>query len=328
MHLAGSAPGIARLAKLAADLGLPHEVESGVLRVPSSAACRLLERASSVLAPLEAQLIRVVTPAVGDHSVAGLIELVAEAPTLAELLARAEHARLLAAVRSRAGVSVGFQPVVDLSTTAAIGFEALLRVRVGSHDVAPAEVLAAADAAGWLCEVDAAARSAALADAAATIGERLLFLNVMPKSLPDPDGRLEAFADEVRDLGLDPGSVVLEMPIGPPGILRRQVDAIFRAGRDVGFLVGLDNVRTERDLDALEGVADVVKLDRSLVRGLPSSGCARTLGALVNVAGERSSLLVAQGIETPDHLGAVRDLGLRFAQGWLLGRPGPIPSLP
>lgn len=324
LHLTGPNAAVLRLARLAADLGLAHDVESGVLSLSAGDGGRLVEQASSVLAPLEARLVRAVKAEVDEVTAAELLALAAAAPTVANLVARGRHERLLEAIRSRAGVAVRFQPVLDLPSGRTVGFEALLRVRMGSQNVSPVEVLAAADDAGCLAEIDAVARSVAVADAAEGIGERLLFLNVLPASLPVPAEQLAPFAAEVVALGLDPGRIVLEMPVGPAGTLRRQVEAVFQATRDAGFLVGLDNVRNERDLDAIDVRPDIVKLDRSLVRGLPSPGATRSLGEVVRACGYEAASLIAQGIESPEQLRSVRELGVQLAQGWQLGRPGAI----
>lgn len=36
--------------------------------------------------------------------------------------------------------------------------------------------------------------------------------------------------------------------------------------------------------------------------------------------------LIAEGIETPDQLEALRELGVAFGQGYLLGAPQPAPA--
>jgi EAL domain-containing protein (putative c-di-GMP-specific phosphodiesterase class I) len=254
-------------------------------------------------------------------------ELLAKAvtsPTLANLAARRRHHRLLESINAREGVTVGFQPVIDLASNRPMGFEALLRVRAGGKDVAPADVLAAAEDAGRLVEIDAVARSVAVAAAVPTLGTRLLFLNVLPASLPIPSEQLVPLAAEVVAHGMEPGHVVLEAPVGPAGTLRRQLEAVFRVARDVGFKVGLDNVRSDRDLDAIDLRPDVVKADRSLVRGLPSANGTRVIANLVRDCMHSSSMFVAQGIETQEQLQAVRDLGVTVAQGWALGRPGAL----
>ncbi|HYD08484.1 MAG TPA: EAL domain-containing protein [Acidimicrobiales bacterium] len=322
--MAGPPATMQRLAALAGELGLRHKATSGALELEVEDAWKLAEHATDVVAPLEAGLVRVVRSATDD-----LLELVAAlgvAPTLGQLTARCRHRELLAALHDRSGVHVGFQPIVELATGVQIGFEALLRVRLDGRDVPPAEVLAAAEDAGRIVEVDAVARTVAADEAASVLGDRWLFLNVSPASLPVPVDQLGPFADHLRSLGLDPNQVVLEAPVGPAGVLRRQLASVFAAAKELGFEVGLDNVRSERDLDAAGWVPDVVKLDRSLVRGLPGSGATRALGAVVRECQHAASMLVAQGIENPDQLAAVRDLGVRFAQGWQLGRPGRITS--
>lgn len=326
VHLTGPLPAIRRLVAAAAELGLDHDVIGGVLRIPTDAAPALFDRAERVLAPLEAGLVRVVRTDLIPAEPAALLAATSAAPTLAHVAARRRHRALLDALHTRSGVAVGFQPVVDLASGLALGYEALLRVRVGGSDIAPADVLAAAEEAGRIVEVDAVARAAAVDAAMPALGDRLLFLNVLPASLPVPAEHLASFTRMVSEHGLDPSHIVLEAPIGPAGALRRQLEAVFIAAREAGFQIGLDNVRSDRDLGALMIRPDTIKLDRSLVRGLPSSSAARTFAQLVRESTHMRSQLIAQGIESAEHVGAVRDLGINVAQGWHLGRPGAIPT--
>ena len=48
---------------------------------------------------------------------------------------------------------------------------------------------------------------------------------------------------------------------------------------------------------------------------------------MVNVASSVSSDVIASGIETESELNSLRRLGVRFGQGYLLGRPLPITAL-
>lgn len=325
LHLTGPLPAIRRLATLAQRLQIPHEVTEGVLRVALDDAGALIDGAHNVLAPLESGLVRAVRTDLSSSPLS-LLTLAASSPSIANLAARRKHRRLLQVIQTRDGVTVGFQPVLELATSGILGYEALLRVRMGTTDTSPADVLSAAEEAGRLVEVDGVARSEAIRVAAATIGTRLLMVNLLPSSLPVPEEQLAPFANEVRSLGLDPGHVVLEAPVGPAGILRRQLESVFRAARTAGFLVGLDNVRSHRDLDAIDIVPDYAKLDRSMVRGLPSSNATRAIELVVKECSFSGAAVVAQGIESREHIEVVRDLGVRYAQGWALGRPGALPA--
>jgi EAL domain-containing protein (putative c-di-GMP-specific phosphodiesterase class I) len=71
---------------------------------------------------------------------------------------------------------------------------------------------------------------------------------------------------------------------------------------------------------------DVIKLDLSLIRGIDTDPVRRALtAALLSFAGEIGASIVAEGIETGGELEALRVLGVRHGQGYLLARPGPGP---
>jgi EAL domain-containing protein (putative c-di-GMP-specific phosphodiesterase class I) len=67
---------------------------------------------------------------------------------------------------------------------------------------------------------------------------------------------------------------------------------------------------------------DGIKIDRSFVQRLDDSD--RVLAvteAVIGLARRLGMTIVAEGIETPSQLQAVRSLGCHFGQGFLLGRP-------
>jgi hypothetical protein len=66
---------------------------------------------------------------------------------------------------------------------------------------------------------------------------------------------------------------------------------------------------------------EVVKLDLRLIQDRPSPEIAAIMHAVNAYTESSGALLLAEGIETDDHLQAARALGARFGQGWLFGRP-------
>jgi EAL domain-containing protein (putative c-di-GMP-specific phosphodiesterase class I)/putative methionine-R-sulfoxide reductase with GAF domain len=73
---------------------------------------------------------------------------------------------------------------------------------------------------------------------------------------------------------------------------------------------------------------DVIKLDRDLARGIDADPIRRSMAAaLVAFAAQTGAQVVAEGLETEDELATVRELGIAFGQGYLLGRPGPADAL-
>lgn len=70
---------------------------------------------------------------------------------------------------------------------------------------------------------------------------------------------------------------------------------------------------------------DLIKLDMSLTRDVDKDVGRRALVAsLIQYAREIGAKLVAEGVETDEELGTLRQLGVPLAQGFLLGRPGPL----
>jgi len=80
----------------------------------------------------------------------------------------------------------------------------------------------------------------------------------------------------------------------------------------------------------LERVVDlepsIVKLDLALTRGIHAHARKRAVVRhVVNLCKELGARVVAEGIETVDELSCVRDLGVDYAQGYLLARPAAPP---
>jgi EAL domain-containing protein (putative c-di-GMP-specific phosphodiesterase class I) len=76
---------------------------------------------------------------------------------------------------------------------------------------------------------------------------------------------------------------------------------------------------------------ELIKIDIDLTRGIDANPTCRALAAaLVAFAEEIGSTVVAEGIETAEELGTLRDLGVALGQGYLLGRPQhlPLPEVP
>ncbi len=69
---------------------------------------------------------------------------------------------------------------------------------------------------------------------------------------------------------------------------------------------------------------DILKIDRQLTSEIDADPARRALvTALIHYAGEIGAQLIAEGIETQEELETLRDLGVHFGQGFLLGKPQP-----
>jgi diguanylate cyclase (GGDEF)-like protein/PAS domain S-box-containing protein len=286
----------------------------------------------------------------------GVVELTADA-TVAELTGRAELA-VRAAAASGAGTAlryrpalgnaaarrdrlrddlpgawtrgefaVLFQPVVSLEEQRISGIEALLRWRHPElGDVPPAEFVPVAERAGvmdelqrWALEQAAtAAVSLPCTGAPLQLGVNISSSHVAARTL------VGDVAAVLHTTGLPPERLVLEITEATVLADGDHVGVDIEALRLMGVHVALDDFGAGRfslaDLTRLP--IDVLKLDRSFVARVDRDPKSRALCESVVTIGRALGLdVVAEGVETPAQLGALRGLGCGFAQGFLLARP-------
>ncbi len=69
---------------------------------------------------------------------------------------------------------------------------------------------------------------------------------------------------------------------------------------------------------------DVIKFDTSLTRGIDTDPSRiAMISALTEYARRTKSTVVAEGVETPEEEGTLRELGVHKGQGYLFSRPKP-----
>jgi len=217
-------------------------------------------------------------------------------------------------IEERAFVPV-FQPIVDLTTGAVIGFEALTRF---ADRIRPDRRFRDAAAVGLGLELEAATLTAALAAARELPAAGFVSLNVSPGLVLDDD-RLGCL---LRGASLP---VVLEItehvPVDDYTALRA---AIHRLGPSVRLAVDDAGAGYASFRHIVELRPDFVKIDIGLVRAIGDDPVRAALVAgMVHFAQQTGSTLIAEGIETEEELAALRALTVGLGQGNLFGCPEP-----
>ncbi|CAN5319591.1 hypothetical protein BH20ACT9_BH20ACT9_18840 [soil metagenome] len=244
------------------------------------------------------------------------------------MVGRAERAALDRLLDDR-GVTPVFHPVVDLDTGDTVAYEALARGPRGTLLERPDRLFALARRVGRLDELDWLCRVSALR-AAADAGLRspaTLFVNVEPATLgaPCPPGLRDDWERGAPGL-----RVVLEITERAVTARPAELLRVVEEARRRGWGIALDDVGADtRSLALLPFVRpDVVKLDLRLLHEQTTVGTADIVNAVGAHAERTGALVLAEGIETAGQADLARAMGARLGQGWLFGRPGPLPSPP
>jgi len=236
-------------------------------------------------------------------------------------------------------ISVAFQPIWNLQRGEVLGYEALMRPLSSTGLSGPQEVFDIAEKLGRAPELDRLCLSTILSRAWELPRDSLLFINLSPQSLEHGALRSGAFDTAIRDAGLVPARVVVE--ITERSVAR--VDVMVREARrlhDLGFRLALDDVGAgNAGLDMLRQVpVDFVKIDRSVIaEALIDEAAAAVLSGIIAFARHARTFVIAEGIETQAMLSIVHlaglpdpevDGGVQGVQGYLFGRPSlGIPGL-
>jgi EAL domain-containing protein (putative c-di-GMP-specific phosphodiesterase class I) len=242
---------------------------------------------------------------------------------------RRDRADMLDRILLEETVTTVFEPIVKLANREPIGFEALSRGPVGSGMETPAALFGIAEQSDREYELDSLCRRRALANARGIQPHQLLFLNILPTCIQDPDFQAVRVRETLATLGLGPRNLVLEVSerqaISNFPIFREATDHFSR----LGFRIALDDTGAGfSSLEAaLELSPDFLKIDMSLVRGIEESPVKQELlRGLGAVAAKMGSTLIAEGIETEHELEVIRGLGIECGQGFHLGRGTPSPG--
>ena len=226
--------------------------------------------------------------------------------------------RSLSQIMADRRITTLFQPVVDLSDRSVVGYEALSRGPAGPLH-APDALFGAARRTGCHRELDALCRELALtaAEAGGLAGPYQLFLNA------EPEAMLQFTAPEIT-CG---APVVLELTerelAARPG---RLLEAVASA-RSLGWSIALDDLGAHPDSLALLSLLrpEVIKLDLSLIQRRPDRDCAELMSAVRAQSERTGAVIVAEGVETDEHLDLALGMGATLGQGWMFGRPEPLP---
>jgi len=222
-----------------------------------------------------------------------------------------------------------FQPVVDLRTGECSSFEALLRWEHPERGLLmPNDFMQVGIESGVMLELGRRVLRAAcegLAEIRRTTGLDAIGVSIN-MSAPEVllPGTAEIAYAELRRAELPPQALVIEITETVLMVDLERANNILRFIKEGGIRIGLDDFGTAfSSLSWLRWLPiDVVKIDRGFVAGLPNDARnAAIIRAIVELSHSFEQEIVAEGIETPEQLQSLRELGVTQGQGYLFARP-------
>jgi EAL domain-containing protein (putative c-di-GMP-specific phosphodiesterase class I) len=219
--------------------------------------------------------------------------------------------------------SMAFQPIVDVERGVPFAYEALVR---GPEAQGALSVLDQVNdtnryAFDQACRVKAI--ETAMAAGIVDTGARLS-INFLPNAVYSPLACIQLTLRTAEKVALPLDRLIFEFTENEHMAAPDHVRSIIDSYRKIGFAVAIDDFGAgHAGLDLFARfTTDMVKLDMDLVRGIDADPRRRAIvRAVVGLCAELGTTLIAEGIETEAEAHTLRDLGIRYMQGYLFAKP-------
>jgi EAL domain-containing protein (putative c-di-GMP-specific phosphodiesterase class I) len=155
------------------------------------------------------------------------------------------------------------------------------------------------------------------------------FLNISPDVLENPRFVAGFTLALLEKYGISQKRIVIEITERVSIHDYARFEAAIRHYTGQGFRIALDDFGSGHSglVTLLSTRPHYLKLDMALTRGLHRDGYKQMIvKSVVALAENIGAALVAEGVENWDELESLAAYGVRYAQGFLLGRPSPVPK--
>lgn len=235
------------------------------------------------------------------------------------------------ALKSFSGLRMEYQPIIDLSSGAVSGREALIRwTHPTRGELSPSAFIPTAERTGLILAWGEWALLQSCKEAATWTDRATVAVNVSPVQL-----REESFASTLagilRQTRLSPQRLNIEVTetvlLNDDVVTRRNITRL----RALGIGLALDDFGTGfSTMSTLVRFSfDKLKIDSSFVKeSVHRRESAAVVRGIVALAREIGMPTTAEGIETQEQLDFVRLCGCTHAQGYLLGKPVRAHEIP
>lgn len=219
--------------------------------------------------------------------------------------------------------SMAFQPIVDIETGTPFAYEALVRGPRGEPAGSVLSQMTEANryAFDQRCRVKAieAAVAAGILDTPARLS-----INFLPNAVYSPAACIQLTLKTAAAVNFPIKRLIFEFTENEQMVDPAHVANIIATYQKMGFGTALDDFGAgHAGLNLLARFQpDIIKLDMELIRGLDASMPRRMIiDGVIKICRALGIVVIAEGIETIGELMALKDLGVRYIQGFLFAKP-------
>ncbi len=242
------------------------------------------------------------------------------------LSARADLEAAIASGLNQGEFVLHYQPIIDVATSHIRGYEALARWnRPGLGTLSPDEFIPVAEASNLVCDLGRWALAEAVHQLTTWSSQGVeedtwVAVNISGRHLNNAR-IIDDVTDALRDSGLAPDRLVIELTetvrVDDLGAMTH-----LNTLRELGVGVSIDDFGTGyTSVNQLQHLpAHTIKIDRTFLSSA-HPGSRRLLALLVEAAHAFGLAVIAEGVETADHLATLADIGCEMAQGFFIAPP-------
>jgi sensor c-di-GMP phosphodiesterase-like protein len=238
---------------------------------------------------------------------------------------------VLRAAARRDEFFVEYQPVVDLQSRKWMGAEALVRWRRDGEVVRPDLFIPIAEETGVITLITERVLAHVAADLPAILRADPNFhvgMNLAAADLESP-ATLDALKKLLAASATPAGNVVVEAT--ERGFLQgAKSHEVVSGMRDLGCNVAIDDFGTGYSSLACLQTLNLthLKIDKSFVDTIGTDGAtSQVVQHIIEMAHSLNLTMIAEGVETEEQALFLAERGVRFAQGWLFGKPMKLEAI-
>lgn len=250
-----------------------------------------------------------------------------ETEAIANLITDADWSIRIREAMDDGSLQTWYQPMINLATGEYFAQELLVRYEKHGQTIQPGAFLSSLRRSGQMARLD----RFMIARAFKTLASHphlTVSVNISGSVFSDPD--YATFIESMlENSAISASRILFEITEDDLISNLQTASGIIRRLQKLGLRFGLDDFGAGfSSLSYLQRLPiDFIKIDGSFVKGLASSSFQRALvQAVQGIATALGVETIAEFIETPEELSALREIGVNHGQGYLFGKPQRHPA--